>query len=401
MKNHIKKAICILASLNICIGLAACEITIPVSSRSYSGGGGGGGAVGNYDNGGQPAEPRNDVPPSPKRTESSADSDKPAESSAPSQKSEPSEEPSKPSRPKQDVDPDLTAGGTYVVTGTKNYLAIRTEPCYDGANEIAKMQNGDELTVLTQNVYGNNGEYCYITAISGEAAGTTGYVNKNYITPAKSSAATPSQKTTPPSNSVPARPTATPSEQPDDSPKPGTGTPLTESDYPDFIRGNLTKQQLELVLSRVTDDMVKNGISDKQSKDLALYFAHEIINTRGNYGMDYRGTEKQWAKISQSDMDRLFSSFSFYTIDENGAYAYDDETKGTYADGDTVYVAMASTSDAANAQITDAYYFGDKVFVTYTYYYRNGGSQDVYETRKAVLCTGDYDKAMIISIETV
>ena len=58
------------------------------------------------------------------------------------------------------------------------------------------MHNGDELTVESQNVYGDKGEYCYITAISGDAAGKSGYVNKNYITPS-------SKKTT---SSTPERP---------------------------------------------------------------------------------------------------------------------------------------------------------------------------------------------------
>ncbi len=97
------------------------------------------------------------------------------------------------------TDSNLVVGINYTVTGTKNYLAIRNAPAYDGNNEIAKMKNGDELTIQSQNVYGDKGEYCYITPLSGAAKGQSGYVNKNYITPSttktNSSAKTTSSET--------------------------------------------------------------------------------------------------------------------------------------------------------------------------------------------------------------
>ena len=83
------------------------------------------------------------------------------------------------------TDSNLVVGINYTVTGTKDYLALRNAPAYDGSNEVAKMKNGDELIVQSQNIYGDKGEYCYITAVSGSAKGQSGYVNKNYITPSK------------------------------------------------------------------------------------------------------------------------------------------------------------------------------------------------------------------------
>ena len=63
--------------------------------------------------------------------------------------------------------------GYYRVTGTKNYLALRTAPSYDQANEIGKLHNGD--TVLYVN--SGNGTYWYVSTAIGD-----GYVNKNYLT---------------------------------------------------------------------------------------------------------------------------------------------------------------------------------------------------------------------------
>ena len=81
------------------------------------------------------------------------------------------------------TDSNLVVGITYTVTGTKNYLALRNAPAYDGSNEIAKLKNGDEVTIQSQNVYGDKNEYCYVTALSGSASGQSGYVNKAYLTP--------------------------------------------------------------------------------------------------------------------------------------------------------------------------------------------------------------------------
>lgn len=101
------------------------------------------------------------------------------------------------SKPKTDqpIDTNLVVGINYTVTGTTNYLAVRNAPAYDGNNEIAKMKNGDELTIQSQNVYGDKGEYCYITALTGAAKGQSGYVNKNYITPSVSKTNTTTQQT--------------------------------------------------------------------------------------------------------------------------------------------------------------------------------------------------------------
>ena len=62
------------------------------------------------------------------------------------------------------------------VTGTTNYLAVRTAPVYDDSNEICKLHNGDVVTVLGTG-YGNSGNYVYIQT----GSGVLGFVNGNFL----------------------------------------------------------------------------------------------------------------------------------------------------------------------------------------------------------------------------
>ena len=101
----------------------------------------------------------------------------------------------------ESIDESLIVGTKYSVTGTKNYLALRNAPVYDGANEIAKLQNYDEVFIKSQTVYGDKGEYCYVTVISGNARGKEGYVNKTYLQRGASTSPFKTEDTTKPSTS--------------------------------------------------------------------------------------------------------------------------------------------------------------------------------------------------------
>ncbi len=67
------------------------------------------------------------------------------------------------------------ASDTYYVTGTTNYLALRTAPSYDKANEKAKLYNGDIVVFVNS----GKGDYWYVASLKGY-----GYVNKKYLTAA-------------------------------------------------------------------------------------------------------------------------------------------------------------------------------------------------------------------------
>ena len=62
------------------------------------------------------------------------------------------------------------------VRGTKHYLALRTDTCYDERNEIAKLYNGETVKVLNSNVNGSGYAKVYAPSVD-----KTGYVNAEYL----------------------------------------------------------------------------------------------------------------------------------------------------------------------------------------------------------------------------
>ena len=64
--------------------------------------------------------------------------------------------------------------GTYTVKVDKGYLALRTAPKYDEANEIGELYTGDKVTVLDK----SNGKYWWVYS---PKHGREGYVNADYL----------------------------------------------------------------------------------------------------------------------------------------------------------------------------------------------------------------------------
>ena len=64
-------------------------------------------------------------------------------------------------------------GTSYTVSGTKNYLAIRSSAKYSASNELGRLYNGETVTV--QNA---SGTYWYVYS---PKLGISGYVNSKYL----------------------------------------------------------------------------------------------------------------------------------------------------------------------------------------------------------------------------
>ena len=71
--------------------------------------------------------------------------------------------------------PVSAANTTYTVSGTKNYLALRSSAKYSKSNEIGKLYNGDTVTVSST----KNSSYWYVYS---SKLNKNGYVNKKYLT---------------------------------------------------------------------------------------------------------------------------------------------------------------------------------------------------------------------------
>ena len=67
-----------------------------------------------------------------------------------------------------------SSGTTYSVRVAKGYLALRTAPSYDEANEIGELYTGD--TVQVQDT--SNGQYWWVYS---PKYGRSGYVNADYL----------------------------------------------------------------------------------------------------------------------------------------------------------------------------------------------------------------------------
>ena len=72
---------------------------------------------------------------------------------------------------------NLEDGKYYTVTGTKNYLALRSECKYDDDNEKIWLKNGDQVMKLAD---AKNG-YVKVQAIDGAGDPIEGYVNASYL----------------------------------------------------------------------------------------------------------------------------------------------------------------------------------------------------------------------------
>ena len=69
-----------------------------------------------------------------------------------------------------------SGGGTYTVSVSKGYLALRTAMAYDSSNEIGELYTGDQVTVQNTNTGSSTYWYVYSPKL-----GKYGYVNKNYL----------------------------------------------------------------------------------------------------------------------------------------------------------------------------------------------------------------------------
>ncbi len=72
---------------------------------------------------------------------------------------------------------EMVIGGA-IVSGTRNYLALRKNPIYSRSQEIARLHNGDYVKVLQKGIHKNG--YTY-TKVYSPTLNLTGYVIAGYL----------------------------------------------------------------------------------------------------------------------------------------------------------------------------------------------------------------------------
>lgn len=75
-----------------------------------------------------------------------------------------------------DDDNNTSSGETYVVSGTTNYLGLRSEPVTDASNVIGQIYEGDTVEVINK----DNGEFWYVHS---PTLNMDGYVKSSYLQP--------------------------------------------------------------------------------------------------------------------------------------------------------------------------------------------------------------------------
>ncbi|MCD8123823.1 MAG: sigma-70 family RNA polymerase sigma factor [Lachnospiraceae bacterium] len=139
---------------------------------------------------------------------------------------------------------------------------------------------------------------------------------------------------------------------------------VAEEDYPELLEGELTQEELEVVLAYGPEELTEAGLSDADYEMIRNQFCQSStngLNILTEYGLDssYR------RGYSVSELNRLFSVFTDYQFTEEN----DSDTEyGTDVDGETIWASAAELNFTATAEITDAYYTEEEMIVHFHFH---------------------------------
>lgn len=167
---------------------------------------------------------------------------------------------------------------------------------------------------------------------------------------------------------------------------------LSEDMYSSMIEGNLTKEELQYILSYGPKEMT-DGVPTQSYAELLNYLC-EPSSSHGNYIEDL-GTTSDWkAMYSLSDVNRLFSSFTDFRFTADNA-----SQANAYVSGDAIIFSPATVGHMITADITSAQYTKDEMIIDFTYNYTSGGGSGSYTLYKeAVLVPKDDGLYRIVDI---
>lgn len=161
---------------------------------------------------------------------------------------------------------------------------------------------------------------------------------------------------------------------------------LKSEDYPKLVEGNLTKEELELVLAYGPTEIPEQGFTDR---DYQMIFNSlcQIPEESGTPIENY-GTDAQYrSRYSVNDVNRLFASFTDYQFSEEN----DSDTEyGINVDGDAIVYVPATINYDAKATIVSTEYTDEEINLHFTYDYHSYDSAPPYgeqytKNKKAVL----------------
>lgn len=175
---------------------------------------------------------------------------------------------------------------------------------------------------------------------------------------------------------------------------------VKDSDYSSLIAGNLTKEELEYVLSYGPEEIPNGGFSMEDYMRILNTLCEPSSRTRGpvrdyGYNDDYEA-----AMFSVEDVNRLFESFSDLQFTEEN-----DEEQWPYGgfnvDGEKIIFTAATENHAREATITSAEYNSEEMKLYYTYSREAYGDESYIAEKKAILKPNSEGLFKVVSIEEI
>ena len=174
---------------------------------------------------------------------------------------------------------------------------------------------------------------------------------------------------------------------------------VKDSEYSSLIAGNLTKEELEYVLSYGPEEIPDGGFS-KEEYRFILNTLCEPSERIGGPVQYYGYTPGMPSQFSVKDVNRLFESFSDLQFTEEN-----DEEQGPFGDvnvdGEKIMFQAATENHAREATITSAEYNSEEMELYYTYSRGAYGDESYIAEKKAILKPNSEGLFKIVSIEEI
>lgn len=174
---------------------------------------------------------------------------------------------------------------------------------------------------------------------------------------------------------------------------------VKDSDYSSLIAGNLTKEELEYVLSYVPEEIPNGGFSMEDYMRILNTLCEPSERTGGPVQY-YGSTPDYMPQYSVKDVNRLFESFSDFQFTEEN-----DVEQGDYGDvnvdGEKIMFWAATENHVREATITSAEYNSEEMELYYTYSRGAYGDESYIAEKKAILKPNSEGLFKIVSIEEI
>ena len=174
---------------------------------------------------------------------------------------------------------------------------------------------------------------------------------------------------------------------------------VKDSDYSSLIAGNLTKEELEYVLSYGPEEIPNGGFSMEDYMRILNTLCEPSERTGGPVQY-YGSTPDYMPQYSVKVVNRLFESFSDFQFTEEN-----DVEQGDYGDvnvdGEKIMFWAATENHVREATITSAEYNSEEMELYYTYSRGAYGDESYIAEKKAILKPNSEGLFKIVSIEEI